>query len=80
MIQALSILRHTSLVKITMIKDETRAVMPFVVPKFKSVKFGKRSLNCKGAFLWNILGNSFTSKVVNSHVQAYWSIEVSVVV
>ncbi len=57
---------------------ETRAVMALVVPKFKSVKFGKRSLNCKGAFLWNIFRNSFTSS--NSHVQTDWSIEVPVVV
>ncbi len=33
--------------------------MPLVVPKFKTVKFGKRSLSYDGAFLWNILENSF---------------------
>ncbi len=38
---------------------ETGTVMPLVVPKFKSVKFGKRSRSYEGAFLWNILGNSF---------------------
>ncbi len=51
---------------------ETRSVMALVVPKFKSVKFGKRSLNRKVAFLWNILGNSFTSSI--SHVQTDLSI------
>ncbi len=38
---------------------ESRTVMPLVVLKFKSVKFGKRSLSYDGAFLWNTIGNSF---------------------
>ncbi len=37
---------------------ETRTVMPHV-SKFKTVKFGKRSLSYEGAFSWNILGISF---------------------
>ncbi len=37
-----------------------RTFMQFVL-KCKSVKFGKRSLSYEGAFLWNILGNSFKS-------------------
>ncbi len=33
--------------------------MPLVVPKFNSVKFGKRTLNYEGLFLWNNLENTF---------------------
>ncbi len=38
---------------------EIRTVKPLVVPKFKTVKFGKRCLSYEGAVLWNVLGNSF---------------------
>ncbi len=38
---------------------ETRTAIPLVLPKFNSVKFGKRSLNYEGVFLWNNLENTF---------------------
>ena len=59
MIQALGIFKTYFTLKYHVF-NETRAVMP-LVPKFKSVKYGKGSLSYEGAFLflWNILGNSY---------------------
>ncbi len=51
---------------------ESRAAVPVAVPKFRTIKFGKRSLMYVGACLWNCLDNrakvSTTLKEFKRHI------------
>ena len=51
---------------------ESRAAVPVTVPKFRTIKFGKKSLRYEGACLWNCLDNrakeSTTLKEFKRHI------------
>ncbi len=54
---------------------ESRAAVPVAVPKFRTIKSGKRSLRYEGACLWNCLDNrakvSTTLKEFKTHISLW---------